>query len=204
MLELRARRKTSDAIRALMDLSPKTARLVVGNAERDVPLADVMKGAVLRVRPGEKVPVDGVVLEGASGVDESMVTGEPIPVAKSAGSRVTGGTLNGPGSFLMRAERVGSQTVLSQIVKLVGEAQRSRAPVQRLADSVAALFVPAVVAVALVAFLAWLAVGPEPRFRTPSSPPSPSSSSPARAPSASRRRCRSWSRRDAARSPASS
>ncbi len=165
VLELRARRKTSDAIRALMDLSPKTARLVVGNAERDVPVADVMKGAVLRVRPGEKVPVDGVVLEGASGVDESMVTGEPIPVAKSAGSRVTGGTLNGPGSFLMRAERVGSQTVLSQIVKLVGEAQRSRAPVQRLADSVAALFVPAVVAVALVAFLAWLAVGPEPRFQ---------------------------------------
>jgi Cu+-exporting ATPase len=163
VLELNARRKTSDAIRALMDLSPKTARLVAGSSERDVPVANVMRGAVLRVRPGEKVPVDGIVLEGASGVDESMVTGEPLPVAKTAGSRVTGGTLNGSGSFLMRAERVGKETVLSQIVKLVGEAQRSRAPVQRLADSVAALFVPAVVGVALVAFAAWLAVGPEPR-----------------------------------------
>jgi Cu+-exporting ATPase len=165
VLELRARRRTSDAIRALMDLAPRTARLVAGDGEWDVPLADVMRGAVLRVRPGEKVPVDGVVIEGSSGVDESMVTGEPIPVAKAAGSRVTGGTLNGSGSFLMRAERVGKETVLSQIVKLVGEAQRSRAPVQRLADSVAALFVPAVVGIATVAFLAWLVFGPEPRFQ---------------------------------------
>jgi len=142
VLELRARRKTSDAIRALMDLSPKTARLVDGGDERDVPLADVTRGAVLRVRPGEKVPVDGVVLEGSSAVDESLLTGEPLPVPKAAGGRVTGGTLNGAGSFLMRAERVGKETVLAQVVRLVGEAQRSRAPVQRLADSVAALFVP--------------------------------------------------------------
>ena len=163
VLELRARRRTSDAIRALMDLSPKTARLVAGDAERDVPLADVMRGAVLRVRPGEKVPVDGVLLEGSSTVDESMVTGEPVPVAKTAGSRVTGGTLNGSGTFRMRAERVGRETVLAQIVRLVGEAQRSRAPVQRLADSVAAVFVPAVVAVAVLAFGAWLLFGPEPR-----------------------------------------
>ena len=164
VLELRARRKTSDAIRALMDLSPKMARLVVGNEERDVPLGDVMRGATLRVRPGEKVPVDGIVLDGSSAVDESMITGEPIPVEKAAGSRVTGGTLNGSGSFLMRAERVGRETLLAQIVKLVGEAQRSRAPVQRLADSVAAIFVPAVVAVAALAFVVWFLLGPEPRF----------------------------------------
>ncbi|HQR68140.1 MAG TPA: heavy metal translocating P-type ATPase, partial [Thermoanaerobaculia bacterium] len=163
VLELRARRKTSDAIRALMDLSPKTARLVVGSEERDVPLADVMRGAVLRVRPGEKVPVDGVVLDGASAVDESLVTGEPVPVAKTAGSRVTGGTLNGSGSFRMRAEHVGKETVLARIVKLVGEAQRSRAPVQRLADSVAAVFVPTVVGVAAASFAVWLLFGPEPR-----------------------------------------
>jgi len=164
VLELRARRKTSDAIRALMDLSPKTARIVAGSVERDVPLADVMPGAVLRVRPGEKVPVDGVVLEGGSSVDESMLTGEPIPVGKTSGSRVTGGTLNGPGSFLMRAERVGRETVLAQIVRLVGEAQRSRAPVQKLADSVASVFVPAVVGVAALSFAAWLLWGPAPRF----------------------------------------
>ncbi len=164
VLELRARRKTSDAIRALMDLSPKTARLVVGSDERDVPLADVMRGATLRVRPGEKVPVDGVVLQGSSPVDESMLTGEPIPVEKRTGSRVTGGTLNGSGSFLMRAERIGKETLLARILHLVAEAQRSRAPVQRLADSVAAVFVPAVVAVALLAFAAWMLLGPEPRF----------------------------------------
>lgn len=164
VLELRARRKTSDAIRALMDLSPKMARLVVGNEERDVPLGDVMRGATLRVRPGEKVPVDGIVLDGSSAVDESMLTGEPIPVEKVASSRVTGGTLNGTGSFLMRAERIGRETLLAQIVKLVGEAQRSRAPVQRLADSVAAIFVPAVVGVAVLAFVVWFLLGPEPRF----------------------------------------
>jgi Cu+-exporting ATPase len=164
VLELRARRKTSDAIRALMDLSPKTARLVVGSEERDVPLGEVMRGATLRVRPGEKVPVDGIVLDGSSAVDESMITGEPMPVAKGPASRVTGGTLNGSGSFVMKAERVGKETLLAQIVKLVGEAQRSRAPVQRLADSVAAVFVPAVVAVAVVAFAAWMLFGPAPRF----------------------------------------
>jgi Cu+-exporting ATPase len=164
VLELRARRKTSDAIRALMDLSPKMARLVVGIEERDVPLAEVMRGATLRVRPGEKVPVDGIVLDGSSGVDESMITGEPIPVWKGSGSRVTGGTLNGSGTFRMRAERVGRETLLSQIVKLVGEAQRSRAPVQRLADSVAAVFVPAVIGVAALAFVVWFLLGPEPRF----------------------------------------
>jgi Cu+-exporting ATPase len=166
VLELRARRKTSDAIRALLGLAPKTARRLAHGKEEDVPLEAVMPGDLLRVRPGEKVPVDGVVVEGASAVDESMVTGESIPLEKAAGSAVTGGTVNGSGGFVMRAERVGRETLLARIVALVAEAQRSRAPVQRLADRVAAVFVPAVVGVAALTFALWGAFGPEPRLST--------------------------------------
>jgi Cu+-exporting ATPase len=165
VLELRARSQTSSAIRALLGLQPKTARLLrEDGAELDVPLEQVRRGDRLRVRPGEKVPVDGVVLEGASAVDESMVTGEPIPVEKGPGDRVTGSTVNATGSFVMRAERVGSETLLAQIVRMVSEAQRSRAPIQRLADVVSSYFVPAVVLVAVVTFFIWAAVGPEPRL----------------------------------------
>ena len=165
VLELRARKKTSGAIRALLNLAPLQAHRLDANAsESDVQLDAVKPGDRLRVRPGERVPVDGVVREGASAVDESMVTGEPMPVEKSAGDRVTGGTLNASGSFVMEAERVGSETVLAQIVKLVSEAQRSRAPMQKLADRVAAYFVPAVVLVAVLAFAGWMLAGPEPRF----------------------------------------
>ena len=164
VLELRARRRTGSAIRALLGLAPKTARrLGPDGREEDVTLADVHVGDRLRVRPGEKVPVDGVVVEGRSAVDESMLTGEPMPVEKTAGARVTGGTLNTTGSFVMRAERVGSETLLAQIVRMVGEAQRSRAPIQRLADVVSAYFVPAVLVVAAVTFVAWLVLGPTPR-----------------------------------------
>jgi Cu+-exporting ATPase len=165
VLELRARQRTSGAIRALLGLAPKTARrLGDDGSETDVPLEEVRPGDRLRVRPGEKVPVDGVVLEGTSAVDESMVTGEPIPVEKGPGARVTGATLNGTGSFVMRAEKVGRETLLARIVQLVAEAQRSRAPMQRLADVVAAWFVPAVVAAAALAFVLWGAFGPEPRY----------------------------------------
>ena len=165
VLELRARSATSGAIRALLGLQPKTARRLreVGN-EEDVPLEHVAVGDRLRVRPGERVPVDGVVLEGRSAVDEALVTGEPIPVEKEPGSRVTGGTVNGTGGFVMRADRVGADTLLAQIVRMVGEAQRSRAPIQRLADQVSAWFVPAVVAVAVLTALAWGLFGPEPRL----------------------------------------
>jgi Cu+-exporting ATPase len=164
VLELRARSQTGAAIRQLLGLAPKTARVVRDGVEQDVPLSDVNVGDLLRVRPGEKVPVDGIVLEGHSAVDESMVTGEPIPAEKEPGSPVTGGTINTTGSLLVRAERVGSDTLLAQIVRMVGEAQRSRAPIQRLADRIAAYFVPAVVLVAVVAFIAWSIVGPEPRL----------------------------------------
>jgi Cu+-exporting ATPase len=165
VLELRARSATSGAIRALLGLAPKTARrLRADGSEEDVPLEHVEAGDRLRVRPGERVPVDGVVLEGASAVDESMVTGEPIPVEKGPGARVTGGTVNGTGGFVMRAERVGAETLLAQIVRMVAEAQRSRAPIQRLADLVSAWFVPAVVAAAVVTALAWGLYGPEPRL----------------------------------------
>jgi Cu+-exporting ATPase len=164
VLELRARGRTSDAIRALLHLAPRTAHLVSGGSEQDVPLEQVKHGDLLRVRPGERIPVDGTLREGASAVDESMVTGEPLPVEKAAGDKVTGGTLNTSGSFVMVAERVGSETLLAQIVKLVSDAQRSRAPMQRLADKVAAIFVPAVVAAAVVAFFGWGLFGPEPRF----------------------------------------
>ena len=165
VMELRARSRTSAAIRALLDLSPKTARLLVADGnEKDVPLEKVKPGDRLRVRPGEKVPVDGVVLEGQSSVDESMITGESLPVKKSPNSKVTGATINGNGSFIMRAERVGSETLLARIVQLVGQAQRSRAPIQGLADRVSAWFVPAVVAVAVITFVAWFLVGPQPRL----------------------------------------
>ena len=164
VLELRARQRTSGAIRELLHLAPQIAHLVSGGTEREVPLEQVKPGDALRVRPGERVPVDGVVREGASAVDESMVTGEPLPVEKSAGDKVTGGTLNASGSFVMAAERVGSDTLLARIVKLVSEAQRSRAPMQRLADKVAGYFVPGVVAAAILAFLGWAIWGPEPRM----------------------------------------
>src|SRR5256885_876217 len=164
VLELRARQRTSGAIRALLNLAPQQAHVISGNAERDVSLDQVKPGDLLRVRPGERVPVDGVVREGASAVDESMVTGEAMPVEKAAGDKVTGGTLNTSGSFVMEAERVGSETTLAQIVKLVSEAQRSRAPLQRLADRVAAYFVPAVIAIATLAFFGWMLFGLEPRF----------------------------------------
>jgi Cu+-exporting ATPase len=164
VLELRARRRTSQAIRSLLDLSPPTARLIADGDEREVPLAEVKSGDDLRVRPGEKIPVDGVVVEGRSSVNESMITGEALPVQKSAGDKVIGGTLNTNGSFVMKAERVGDETVLAQIVRMVSEAQRSRAPVQRLADKVSGYFVPAVLLAALCTFVAWTWIGPEPRL----------------------------------------
>src|SRR5438552_6723921 len=165
VLELRARQRTSGAIRALLNLAPQQAHLQDSTGvERDIAFDQVKRGERLRVRPGERVPVDGVIGDGTSAVDESMVTGEPMPVEKSMGDKVTGGTLNTSGSFIMEAERVGSETTLAQIVKLVSEAQRSRAPLQRLADHVAAYFVPAVVVVAILAFAGWILFGPEPRF----------------------------------------
>ncbi|WP_425600997.1 heavy metal translocating P-type ATPase [Dyella sedimenti] len=164
-LELRARRRTGAALKGLLGLAPKTARRIAADGgERDVPLEDVHPGDILRIRPGEKVPVDGVVLEGESHVDESMLTGEPLPVAKRAGERVTGGTLNQDGALRMRADKVGAQTLLAQIVALVAQAQRSKAPLQRVADRVAAWFVPAVAAVAVLAFALWAWLGPDPRL----------------------------------------
>jgi P-type Cu+ transporter len=165
VLELRARSQTSSAMKALLGLAPKTARRLRDNStEEDIPLEHVQPGDRLRVRPGEKVPVDGIVLEGTSAVDESLVTGEPLPVEKTPDSRVTGGTVNGAGGFVMRAERVGAETLLAQIVRMVSEAQRSRAPIQRLADVVSAYFVPAVVLIAVLTFLVWGLYGPEPRL----------------------------------------
>jgi Cu+-exporting ATPase len=165
VLELKARSETGAAIKALLGLAPKTARLVrKDGTEIDVPLDQVNPGDLLRVRPGEKIPVDGVVLEGSSSVDESMITGEPIPVEKQNGARVTGATVNGTGTLVMRAERVGAETLLAQIVRMVGEAQRSRAPVQKLADVVAGYFVPTVVAAAVITFIVWSLWGPSPRM----------------------------------------
>jgi P-type Cu+ transporter len=165
VLELKARSRTGAAIRALLALAPKTARRVrADGADEDVPLDQVRAGDLLRVRPGEKVPTDGIVVEGASSVDESMVTGESIPVEKGAGDAVIGGTVNTTGSFIMRAERVGAETMLARIVQMVAEAQRSRAPIQKLADRVAGVFVPAVIIVAMVTFLVWAFFGPEPRL----------------------------------------
>jgi len=164
VLELRARSRTGSAIRALLGLAPTTARVVRDNEERDVALDQVHPGDVLRVRPGEKIPVDGKITEGKTSVDEAMITGEPMPVEKTVGDRVTGGTINQTGSFLMTAEKVGADTVLSRIVEMVAEAQRSRAPIQGLADKVASWFVPAVIATAALTFIVWSALGPEPRF----------------------------------------
>jgi Cu+-exporting ATPase len=165
VLEIRARSRTSNAIKALLGLAPKTARVIrEGGREEDISLDAVVPGERLRVRPGEKVPVDGVVLEGSSSVDESMVTGEPIPVEKKAGDRVIGATVNGTGGFIMRADRVGSETLLAQIVRMVSEAQRSRAPIQRLADLVSSYFVPAVVIIAVITFIVWALIGPQPRM----------------------------------------
>ena len=165
VLELRARSQTSGALQALLGLAPKTARRVAADGqETDVPLSEVAIGDLLRIRPGEKVPVDGVVEEGNSSVDESMVTGEPIPNEKAAGAKVVGGTINGTGTLLMRAERVGSATLLAQIVKMVSEAQRTRAPIQRLADRVSGIFVPAVLTVAVITFVWWAVLGPQPRY----------------------------------------
>jgi Cu+-exporting ATPase len=165
VLELRARSRTNEAIKMLLGLSPKTARrLNADGSEQDVPLEQVQVGDTLRVRPGEKVPVDGKVVEGESHVDESMVTGEPVPVGKTAGEALIGGTVNGTGSLVMRAEKVGADTLLARIVQMVAEAQRSRAPIQKLADTVAGYFVPAVVSVAVIAFVVWFVFGPEPRL----------------------------------------
>src|ERR1700685_4234671 len=163
VLELRAREHTSGAIRALLNLAPKTAhRLTAAATEEDVPIDIIVVGDRLQVRPGEKVPVDGELTEGRSALDESMVTGESMPVTKEMGAKLIAGTVNQTGAFVMRAEKVGSDTMLSQIVQMVAKAQRSRAPIQRLADQVAGWFVPAVIAAALVAFAAWALFGPEP------------------------------------------
>jgi Cu+-exporting ATPase len=165
VLELRARSQTGAAIKALLGLAPKTARKIDDNgSEEDIPLEHVKKDDKLRVRPGEKIPVDGVVLEGASSVDESMISGEPIPVEKKTGDSVVGATVNGTGSLIIRAEKVGEDTLLSQIVQMVAEAQRSKAPIQKLADVVSGYFVPAVIGIAVIAFVVWLLVGPEPRL----------------------------------------
>jgi Cu+-exporting ATPase len=163
VLELRARERTGSAIRALLDLAPKTARLIgADGSEKDIPLDTVKTGDRLRIRPGDAVPVDGMVLEGRSAIDESMITGEPLPVEKTEGDALTGGTLNKNGSLIMRADKVGAETTLSRIVELVAKAQRSRAPIQGLADRVSFYFVPAVVLVAIVAFVAWALFGPQP------------------------------------------
>ena len=165
VLELRAREKTGGAIRALLDLAPKTALRVLSDGKTEtVPLATVKVGDVLRVRPGDKMPIDGTVIDGRSAVDELMLTGEPIPVEKTIGDRVTGGTLNGTGSFDMRVDRTGAETTLAQVVEMVAQAQRSRAPIQALADTVSGYFVPAVIAVAVIAFVAWYFFGPAPQL----------------------------------------
>ena len=164
VLELRARRRTGHAIRGLLDLTPPTAHLLRNEEEHEIPLADVKPGDRLRVRPGEKIPVDGIVVEGRSSVNESMITGESLPIEKAIGDEVIGGTINHTGSFVVNAERVGDETVLAQIVRMVSEAQRSRAPIQRLADVVSGYFVPAVLFAALITFIAWIWIGPEPRL----------------------------------------
>ena len=164
VLELRARSRTGSAIEALLNLAPPTARQVTSGGDHEVPLEQVIAGDRLRVVPGDKVPVDGVIVEGHSSVEESMITGEPLPVEKAVGDKVTGGTVNGTGSFVMRAERVGSDTLLGQIVNMVAEAQRSRAPIQGLSDKVAAIFVPVVLAISVLTFVVWMWLGPEPRL----------------------------------------
>ncbi|RYZ92975.1 MAG: YHS domain-containing protein, partial [Proteobacteria bacterium] len=165
VLELRARSKTGNAIRALLGLAPKTARRISADGiETDIPLEHIHLGDLLRVRPGEKIPVDGEITDGQSLVDESMITGEPVAVEKLVGASVTGATVNGAGSFVMKATRIGSDTLLSQIVKMVSQAQRSRAPIQKLANSVAAYFVPAVLVISIITAVVWFIFGPEPAF----------------------------------------
>jgi Cu+-exporting ATPase len=164
VLELRARHQTGSAIRQLLGLAPKTARIVRGGLDEEVPLEKIQVGDLCRVRPGERVPVDGTIVEGHSSIDESMITGEPVPVEKSTGASVTGGTINGSGTLVVRAERIGAETLLAQIVRMVGDAQRSRAPIQHVADRVSGVFVPAVVCTAVAAFLVWRIWGPEPRL----------------------------------------
>ena len=164
VLELRARSRTGSAIKALLNLAPPTARFLAPGGDHEIPLDQVKVGDRLRVVPGDRVPVDGSVVEGHSSVEESMITGEPLPVEKAVGDKVTGGTVNGSGSFVMRAERIGSDTLLGQIVNMVAEAQRSRAPIQGLADKVSGIFVPTVLAVSLLTFAVWMWIGPEPRL----------------------------------------
>ncbi len=173
MLEARARNRTGGAIKALLKQAARTARVIRDGKEAEVPVARVQKGDLLRVRPGEKIPVDGAIVEGQSSVDESMITGESMPVTKVAADRVTGGTLNQTGSFLMRAERVGQETLLSQIVAMVASAQRSRAPIQRLADKISGYFVPVVMAIAALTFVGWAVFGPEPLPVITRPPPRP-------------------------------
>src|SRR5438876_372611 len=162
LIEAKARSRTGRAIKALLGLAAKTAHGVRNGQEQEVSVNEIQKGDVLRVRPGEKVPIDGVIVDGKSNIDESMITGEPMPVSKQAGDKVIGATVNQTGSFLMRAERIGSETVLAQIVQMVAEAQRSRAPIQKLVDTVAGYFVPAVIGVAIITFIVWSIVGPAP------------------------------------------
>src|SRR5215475_7117611 len=162
LIEARARSRTGQAIKVLLGLAAKTAHRVRGGQEEDIPVDAIQKGDLLRVRPGEKVPIDGVIVEGLSNVDESMITGEPMPVGKGAGDKVVGATVNQTGSFLMRAERIGSETLLAQIVQMVAEAQRSRAPIQKLADTVSGYFVPAVISIAAITFIVWSIIGPPP------------------------------------------
>jgi P-type Cu+ transporter len=164
LLEAKARSRTGHAIKALLGLAPKTAHRVRDGEDEEVPVSEIQKGDFLRVRPGEKVPVDGVIMEGKSNIDESMITGEPMPASKAAGERVVGATVNQTGSFLMRAERIGSETLLAQIVQMVAEAQRSQAPIQKLADTVAGYFVPAVIGIAVITFVVWSIIGPAPRM----------------------------------------
>jgi P-type Cu+ transporter len=164
LLEAKARSRTGHAIKALLGLAPKTAHRVRDGEEEEVPVSEIQKGDVLRVRPGEKVPVDGVIMEGKSNIDESMITGEPMPVSKGPGEKIVGATVNQTGSFLMRAERIGSETLLAQIVQMVAEAQRSQAPIQRLADTVSGYFVPAVIGIAVITFVVWSIIGPVPRM----------------------------------------
>ena len=162
LLEAKARSQTSQAIKALLGLAAKTAHRIRGSQEEEVPVDQIEKGDLLRVRPGEKIPIDGVITEGRSNIDESMITGEPMPVEKGVDESVIGATVNQTGTFVMRAEKVGSETLLAQIVHMVAEAQRSRAPIQKLADTVAGYFVPAVIGIAVLTFIAWSIWGPAP------------------------------------------
>ena len=165
LIEAKARSRTGQAIKALLGLAAKDAHRVRDGQEEEIPVDAIQEGDVLRVRPGEKVPVDGVIVEGESNIDESMITGEPMPVSKGTGDKVVGATVNQTGSFLMRTERIGSETLLAQIVQMVAEAQRSRAPIQKLADTVSGYFVPAVISLAVTTFIVWSTIGPPPAMK---------------------------------------